>query len=163
MGLGMIFSKSGQTAHAKAAFLLAVAACDETLKIVPEYVVAHNNKGSALDKLGQLYASLGDWIAARSTYEESIKAFDAALRRTSNDVLVLMNKGKTLHKLGALLLNHDATSLGCTVLNESEVFLSQASSLAPTDDSLIVEVKLVQELIKNMCTCDGREMYSGSS
>ncbi|AUB79543.1 tetratricopeptide repeat protein [Candidatus Thiodictyon syntrophicum] len=155
VGLGMIFSKTGHNSDAKIAFLEAVAACDETLKIAPEYVVAHNNKGSALNKLGALYVSLGDLPAAKSAYEKSIEALDAALRRTSSDALVLSNKGKTLHQLGALLLNQEAMALGCAVLSESEVILTQASSLAPTDESLIVELRLVQDLITQRCISHG--------
>ena len=80
----------------------AIAAFDEVLRIAPEEVPAHNNKGIALQGLGEVQTTLSQYEDALKSYAQAIAAFDEVLRRAPDYVYAHNNKGTALTHLGDL-------------------------------------------------------------
>src|SRR6266498_366189 len=91
----------------------AIEAFDEALRIGPDDVAAHNNRGVALQRLGELQAKLWQHDEASKSYARAIRAFDEALRIAPDHVAYHNNKGNALVNLGKLqagLSRHDEAS-----------------------------------------------------
>lgn len=80
----------------------AITAYDESLRMAPDFVAAHINKGYALTSLGELLARLSRHEEASASYALAINVYDEALRMAPDFVATHNNKGNTLRSLGEL-------------------------------------------------------------
>jgi tetratricopeptide (TPR) repeat protein len=96
---------------------------DRQLAQTPDHVGTHNNKGTALMRLGELRAALSDHAGAETAYADAIAADGEALTRAPDYVDAHINRGVTLSKIGGLYRTRGARTL-----------LDRALTLAPNDN-----------------------------
>ena len=82
----MFWSNKGGALNNTGKYDEAIGACDEAIRLDPNYATAWNNKGLSL--------------ASQGKYSESIKCFDEAIRLAPNDAGFLHNKEASLCRLG---------------------------------------------------------------
>src|SRR6266542_2540626 len=111
----------------------AIEAFDEALRIGPDDVAAHNNKGNALVNLGKLQAGLSRHDEASKSHAKAIEAYNEALRLAPDNAPAHNNKGSTLQSLGELqaeLSRHDEASKSYARAIEA---YDEALRIAPDD------------------------------
>ena len=80
----------------------AIAAFDQVLSIVSNYLPAFSHKAIALASLGDTQKELSQYVLAEASFRSALAVLDDALRHATNDVAMNNNKGLTLQSLGEL-------------------------------------------------------------
>src|SRR6266540_739644 len=111
----------------------AIEAFDEALRIGPDDVAYHNNRGDALVNLGKLQAGLSRHDEASKSHAKAIEAYNEALRLAPDNAPAHNNKGSALQSLGDLqaeLSRHDEASKSYARAIEA---YDEALRIAPDD------------------------------
>uniref|UniRef100_UPI0039C63306 tetratricopeptide repeat protein n=1 Tax=Calothrix sp. CCY 0018 TaxID=3103864 RepID=UPI0039C63306 len=99
---GDYFKTLAQHQQAEQEYQQAIESFDEVLRIAPDDINAHVNKGIALQGLGELQADLSQHQDAQNSYTQAIVSYNQVLSRAPDDILAHGNKGLALQSLGDL-------------------------------------------------------------
>jgi tetratricopeptide (TPR) repeat protein len=83
--LGDVQAALTQHAEAIQSYHAAIAACDTALLRAPEYVVAHHDRGLALQRLGDMQAALGQDAEAIQSLEAALASYSQSLDIAPNN------------------------------------------------------------------------------
>jgi tetratricopeptide (TPR) repeat protein len=116
---------------AKQEYNEAIIAYDKALKLVPDYVAAHNNKGLVLKNRGNLETALTRYEDALKSYQSSVESYDKALKLVPDDVYAHNNKGIVLQSRGDLEARLTRTEDALRSYQSSVESYDKALKLAP--------------------------------
>jgi tetratricopeptide (TPR) repeat protein len=148
---GSYFATLSRHKEAEEEYREAIAAYDAALKLAPDDIYAHNNKGNVLQRLGALQAQLTQHEQAQASYQAAIAAYDAALKLAPDYIAAHNNKGLVLQSLGILQATLGQLQEACASFRAALAEFVRSLQIAPRDNYIRERRDRMQQIINELC------------
>jgi tetratricopeptide (TPR) repeat protein len=128
----------------------AVAAFDEALSRAPDYISAHNDKGSARRRRGELLDSLSRYEEAEEAYADAVAAYDEVLSRVPDDLVTHFNNAVTLVQWGETMRPFVQDEVTHSRWEAAQAHCERALALAPQLEQAEHVLAYIRELLDTL-------------